>query len=56
MANTAERPPDVLRPTGKLLLCWERKKGPACVPVLGSEPLEGSHSGVRYKHPTEGTQ
>lgn len=45
MATTAGGAPDVLsRPTGKMFTCWERKEGPACVPVLGSEPLEGSGS------------
>lgn len=45
MATGAGGAPDVLsRPTGKMFTCWERKEGPACVPGLGSEPLEGSGS------------
>lgn len=42
MATSAEKAADVLsRPTEKLLTCCGRKEDPACVRVLGSEPLEG---------------
>lgn len=65
MATTAERAADVLcRPTGKLLTCWERKESPTCVPgiralggivpVLGSEPSEGSHSWSEVQTPHRG--
>lgn len=55
MAMQKEQQMLLSRPTGELFMGWERREGPACVPVLGSDPpLEGLSPWAEVQTPHSG--